>query len=397
MAHKLPETILETYAFCKDLDYAGWDPYDGLNSKVFQYTPLNNSAYFRMFWTQAFKHSPVNFRPIMMVKQGQNPKGLGLVLSSLCNIANSRLAVPDSEAAQILNNDIIAVADRLLELRSPGFEDFCWGYNFPWQSRAFYLPRWTPTVVCTSFVVDGLLAAYRHCGDERYLAACVSATRFASRGLNQIKTPTGIGFSYSPLDSRMVYNATLLGSRYLSSVSAATGDKALLEIAKSSIESTREAFSDDGSFDYARESTARWRDNFHTGFNLESLSRYRDISGDSDYDEVISKGTQYWLDNFFLEDGTCKYYDNKVFPLDVHCSSQVFPTIYHLGLSDHLAPLADKVFRHMLSTFYIGNGEFKFQVKKRFPINIRYFRWGTAWAFYGMSYYLKSYGNKLPT
>jgi len=395
MTHELSASILETYRFCKGLNYAGWDPYDGLNSKVFQNTPFNKSTYARLFWIQAFKHSPVNLRPLMLVKQGQNPKGLGLVLSSLCNIASSALVEPGSELAQELHSEIIVVANRLLQLRTPGYEDFCWGYNFPWQSRAFYLPRWTPTVVCTSFVVDGLLAAHQHTGDERYLDACVSATRFATRSLNPIKTPTGTGFSYSPLDNRMVYNATLLGSRYLSAVSAVTQDKSLLERAKSSIESTREAFSEDGSFNYARETTSKWRDNFHTGFNLECLARYRDISGDTDYDEVINRGTQYWLDHFFMEDGTCKYYDDRVFPLDVHCSSQVFPTLFHLGCADQLEPLADKVYSHMIDTFYIGQGEFKFQVKKRFPINIRYFRWGTAWAFYGLSYYLKAYGKKL--
>lgn len=395
MDSNIKRVVLDTYGYCRNEDFSGWDPYDGLNSRLFSASPLNRSYLARLFWIQGFKHSPVNFRRLMLVDKGHNPKALGLMLSALGNLVGSPVVTAGSELDAELLADIRRVADLLLELRSPGYEEYCWGYNFAWQSRAFYLPKWTPTVVATSFAVDGLLVAYRLTGDQRYLDATVSATRFATRHLNRIKTPTGEGFSYSPLDNRLVYNATLLGSRYLAAVSAVTQDKSLLEVAKSSIESTRESFNDEGYFEYAREPTARWRDNFHTGFNLESMARYRAISGDADYDEVIANGTSYWLNNFFIEDGTCKYYDNSVYPLDIHCSAQVFPTLFHLGLMDSQEDLARKVTDHMVSRFYLGQGEFRFQIKKHFPINIRYFRWGTAWAFYGLSFFVKMYGDKL--
>jgi hypothetical protein len=390
MVSELNETLIETYRYCKNINYSGWDPYDGLNSKVFQRSFFKKSAIARIFWTQLFKHSPINFRQIMMVKEGQNPKGLALVLSSLCNILGTSIAPPGSQIDREIRVEIINISDQLLQLRSQNYKHFCWGYNFPWQSRASYLPKWTPTIVCTAFVVDGLLSAYKVTLDKRYLDACISSTLFATNDLNKIETKSGVGFSYSPLDNRFVYNATLLGSRFLSAVSEVTQEKSLLTVAKSSIESTREAFSYDGSFVYARESISKWQDNFHTGFNLESLARYRTISGDTDYDKVIQLGTDYWLKNFFLKNGTCKYYNNKVYPLDIHCSSQVFPTLYYLGLSNKQILLQEKVYLQMIKTFYVSSGNFRFQVKKQFPIKIKYFRWGTAWAFYGMSYFLKA-------
>lgn len=395
MPDGLSQITLDTYRYCKSEDYAGWDPYDGLNSRVFQKTPLNKSYWGRLFWTQGFKHSPINLRRIMLVDKGHNPKGLGLCLSALGNLIGSDLVPAGSELEQDMMSELRRIADLLLELSSPGYQDYCWGYNFAWQSRAFYLPKWTPTVVATAFAVDGLLAAYRLTGDQRYLDACVSSQHFVLRDLNKIETPTGIGFSYSPLDNRLVYNATLLGTRQLTAISEATGDTSLLAHAKSSVESTREAFSEDGSLDYARESYAKWRDNFHTGFNLEALARYRTVSNDHDYDEVIDKATRYWLENFFLEDGTCKYYDNRVDPLDVHCSAQVYPTLHHLGQMEGQKELLVRITNHMLNTFYLNNGSFRFQVKKRFNVNIPYFRWGTAWAFYGLSFYARSFGKDL--
>ena len=47
--------------------FKGWDPYDGLNSKVFQALPfLKNSALCRLVVIQGFKRSPINFRKIAM-------------------------------------------------------------------------------------------------------------------------------------------------------------------------------------------------------------------------------------------------------------------------------------------------------------------------------------------
>ena len=35
----------------------------------------------------------------------------------------------------------------------------CWGYNFDWQSRNFFAPRDTPTIVPTAFAARALIEA----------------------------------------------------------------------------------------------------------------------------------------------------------------------------------------------------------------------------------------------
>ena len=391
MPGKFSEIALKTYYSCNESGYSGWDPYDGLNSKVFSNTPLNSHPAARLFWIQVFKHSPINFRRLLFVAKGKNPKGLALVLSALCNFIDSPLIENGSAFEAEILDEIVKLANCLLALRSPGYQNYCWGYDFPWQSRAFYLPRWTPTVVCSSFVVDALLEAYKKTNRDEYLDACISCNTFVADDLNRIETPTGEGFSYSPLDHRLVYNATLLATRQLAAVSSTTGDKALLPLAKTSIESTREAFCENGAILHSQQVGKAWRDNFHTGFKLEALSRYQSASGDVDYATIIENSKNYWIENFFLSDGTAKYYDNATYPLDIHCAAQFFPTIFHLELRCSHEQLAGKVINHMIDTFYKGGGKFRFQRKKRYPINIDYFRWGNAWALYGMSYYLRMY------
>ena len=63
--------------YCEDEGFKGWDPYDGLNSKVFQALPwLKRSALCRLVMIQGFKRCPWNLRRIAMVPKEHNAKGL---------------------------------------------------------------------------------------------------------------------------------------------------------------------------------------------------------------------------------------------------------------------------------------------------------------------------------
>ena len=213
------------------------------------------------------------------------------------------MCIRDRHQSDIIS-EIRYLVCRLKELRSPGYKHFCWGYNFPWQSKAFYLPRWCPTVVATSFVVDSLLRAYDLLGDDELIEIAESSSRFVIEDLNLLTSNNANGFSYSPLDDRLVYNATLLGSRLLANVYKYNNDDNLKIFAKSSIESTLLAFNDDGSIDHSVQVGKSWRDSFHTGFKLESLIRYQNYCQDNDYDLLIKNGKQYWLNNFFDDNGS---------------------------------------------------------------------------------------------
>jgi len=73
--------------YCEQEEFKGYDPFDGLNSKLFQSIPfVRSNSFFRLAWIQFFKQCPVNFRPVVGVKKDDNPKGLGLFLSGYCNL-----------------------------------------------------------------------------------------------------------------------------------------------------------------------------------------------------------------------------------------------------------------------------------------------------------------------
>ena len=80
------DSFLNLKKYCESQQFKGWDPYDGLNSKVFKNSFLNNYEFSRLLWIQFFKLSPINLRKPFMIKKEYNPKGIALLLSGYCNL-----------------------------------------------------------------------------------------------------------------------------------------------------------------------------------------------------------------------------------------------------------------------------------------------------------------------
>ena len=147
--------------YCEKEGFKGYDPYDGLNSRLFQSLPFARARYPRLAWIQLFKKLPVNLRPLVGIKKDYNPKGLALFLTGYVNLARVEGLEKYAERIEFL-------AGRLIAMKSPGYSGNCWGYNFPWQSKAFYFPKFTPTVVASTFASNALLDAYELSGNQLY-------------------------------------------------------------------------------------------------------------------------------------------------------------------------------------------------------------------------------------
>jgi rhamnogalacturonyl hydrolase YesR len=372
--------------YCENQNFKGWDPYDGLNSKVFNAFYLNKVQFFRLAWIQLFKRNPINLRNLCLIDKEYNPKGLGLFLTGYCNLYKIE---PKKEYL----NHIVFLADKLIELQSKGYSGSCWGYNFDWQSRAFFLPKTTPTVVATSFISSALLDAYDITKEEKYLNTAISSTNFIIKDLNRTPKKEGFIFSYSPYDNTRVYNASLLGSKLLARVYNYTKDVSLLKIAKDSITACANTQREDGAWIYGELKIQDWVDSFHTGYNLECIYDYQKYTGDNSFDSVIEKGLKYYLEHFFLEDGTPKYYDNKTYPIDVHAPAQFIATLYKLNQLKNNKELVDKVLNWTINNMQDEKGYFYYQLKPSKSSKIPYMRWAQAWMFYSFTYYFLEFNN----
>src|ERR1041385_3752624 len=91
MLPDLTSVYSDLWNYCRAQNFAGYDPYDGLNSQLFQSTPLKNSRLARLVWTQFFKRSLVNFRKVVRVPRERNAKGIALfALAALADRSEER-------------------------------------------------------------------------------------------------------------------------------------------------------------------------------------------------------------------------------------------------------------------------------------------------------------------
>ena len=79
MLFDFEESLKKLKTYCEKENFKGWDPYDGLNSKIFQATPIKNWDIARLIWIQGFKRSPINFRKLFLVEKQYNSKGIALL------------------------------------------------------------------------------------------------------------------------------------------------------------------------------------------------------------------------------------------------------------------------------------------------------------------------------
>ncbi len=379
----IAQSLEKLRVYIEDQEYKGWDPYDGLNSKLFQSIPfLNKSRLMRLIWIQTFKKNPMNFRDLAGIKKAYNPKGLGLFLSGYCKLYQL-------DRTQEVRSRILFLSKKILELQSTGWSGACWGYNFDWQARAFFQPKGTPSVVVTSYVTNALLDAYEILCDKELLETAISAKDFILNDLHRTYDGNGdFCFSYSPLDETSVFNASLLGSKTLARIYSITNDEALAEEAKKSVQFSINYQHTDGSWAYGTLPYHQWIDNFHTGFNLEALADYQKYTEDKSFHENIEKGLEYYLNHFFTEEGIPKYFNNSTYPVDIHCPAQLPITLSKTGAFQSQQELIDRVLNWTIQNLQSPEGYFYFRAGKNFKTKIPYIRWAQAWMFLALSTYL---------
>jgi hypothetical protein len=276
----------------------------------------------------------------------------------------------------------------LEELKSPGYSGNCWGYNFDWQSRAFYLPRFTPTVVNSAFIGHALIDTYQYTKKDQALEMAQSIKDFILNDLNQTKEGTSICFSYSPLDRTRIHNANLLGASFLIRIFKYVNEEIVKKTALSSLAFSFRHQRTDGSWYYGEGPLQDWIDSFHTGFNLQSILYFFDEGFGKEHRSGFEKGLEFYRKNFFLEDGTPKYYHDRVYPIDVHSAAEAVIVFSRLGLD--CRDLKQKITGWMIDHLQDEEGFFYFQKHKWYINRIPYMRWSQAWAFHALTSYLIS-------
>lgn len=364
---------LKLLAYCRASDWAGYDPYDALNSGMLSVAPFLNAKVPRLVFTQAAKRSPINIRRLVGIPKTQNPKALALCLAALIKLSKPGAATQE---------DLVGVMlERLTTLRSPGIQYWCWGYSFPWQTRTIMVPRGAPNLVCTSFVASALLDAYEQRREPRWLSLAVSAAEYMKNELYWTDGNAVASFSYPLASLRVpVHNANFLGAEVLCRVYRHTGERKFLDPALAVARYSAAQQHEDGSWAYGEAPTQRWIDNFHTGYNLCALQSIGRNAETTEFESCLRRGFDFYRAHFFRDDGAVRYFHNRTYPVDIHCVAQAMITLLTLrDLDPSNVGLAHSVFRWAKTHMWNDRGFFYYRVLRFCTIRTSYMRWSQAW------------------
>lgn len=380
--------------YCESENFKGWDPYDGMNSKIFQALPLKHWDLARLAWIQGFKRSPINFRKLLLVPKQHNSKGVALFLLGYCRLYHAaKKGYKDFGSPEELLVHIKKLTALLLSMKAEGYSGACWGYNFDWQARRLFLfKKNTPTVVATAFSVEALVESYEITKDKNVLDTILSSADFVLKDLSRTPHGKGFLFSYSVIDgNNTVINASLLGAKILSFTYKYSKNIVHKEEAQKAVVAACELQNEDGSWIYGLLPVQSWIDSFHTGFNLDAIATYQHNTGDDAFQLYIDKGFEYYVDYFFETDGKPKYYHNKTYPIDIHCPAQIIVTASKLEEFKNQGDLLNKTLTWTIANMQDKKGYFYYQIKKGMSSKISYMRWSNAFMFNAMAhYYLES-------
>ena len=379
MTSDISQAVVSLLAYCRKEAWAGFDPHDALNSRLFHSAPFRYSTHCRLVLIQVLKRLPFNLRPLLLIRKEQNPEALALFLAA--GLRLSRLGIPGTDG---IAGEMVR---RLEALRSKGTTYWCWGCSFPWQTRPVIVPRGKPNLVSTAFVADALLDAYERTRDSKLLDMANSAGQYLLNELYWTDRDGTASFSYPLQGMRSkVHNANFLGAALLCRLYRHTGYRQSLEPALKVARYSAAQQQENGAWDYGEASTQGWADNFHTGYNLCALRSIALNAETREFDTSIRKGFEFYRKHFFRDDGAPKYFHNRTYPIDIHCVAQSIITLLAFADFDEInIDLAHIIYNWAIKNMRDDAGYFYYQVQPFYKNRISYMRWTQAWMLLALS------------
>jgi hypothetical protein len=351
-------------------DFGGADPFDGLNSRLLAKLPFSSLPIVRLAWLQLFKKSPYDFRALAKVPPSTNPVTLALAARTYGLLGES--------------DKMRRAVERLVLLRCDPqrWGHGAWGYPFPWQAKAFYVPRGVPNVIATAYAVRTV----SDCGPPT--AECnriiSDAASFVGTELVRRSANGASYIGYVPQAATMVHNANLWGA-YVLALAADRGDHAWRSLANAAVDYTLRAQTPEGSWPYGESNHHLWTDGFHTGYVLEALQLCRRLLKRHDLAEPIARGTKYYLKAFLRDDGVVPYYADGGGPLDVNNFAQMVVTLECVRPTPDWTALADRTLAAAIRELWCPEMDaFAYQRRGRHINRITYPRWTQIWMMHAL-------------
>ncbi len=380
----------KTLAYASEREYTGWDYADGLSSAFVQRLPVE-SKLLNLAVQETIKRAPVNLRSLFRVEQRRNYKGAAL-------FAMATLDMYTLSGDPHYAHEARELVEWLLAEDNDWSDHFCGGgHRHPLQDLASdrpTVPGESSGVVSTAYAVQALLQASDVLDDPRYANAARSAADFVIEDLCYTELADGARINYTATNGEQprsatppyTLNANAIGARLLLELGAAFDEPDYREKATLILDYVTAKQTATGGWLYTDPPTASHlsMDSFHNGFIIESLLRYRTLTGSGRYDASIDRALSFYRNRLFGEDGAPNWDESSAYPKDTHAAAQgiiVFTTIGDLEF-------ARRIIDWTIEALYAGDGQFYYQQRRFYTKQFTLMRWCQAWMAYALSTYL---------
>lgn len=369
---------LRTYV--ESENFKGYDPYDTLNSPI----PFHwLGKWGPVLAIQFQKRNPFNIRGLLGIKKDYNPKAIGLFLHAYSlDFQHTK----SEETLQKMN----FFFNWLLENRTKGYDEYCWGYNFDWASPVKFLEKFSPTIVVSGFVAKGVFEYYQATENPKALEVLKSIGDFTENELAWTKTEKGYCVSYSTKTVDCCYNANMLGAELYARLYALTKEDRYKDLAHKMTDFTVAYQKESGLWNYSIDlKTGKERNqiDFHQGYVLDSIHYVLKYCGENvAYLKALKIGAEYYFKNQFKQNGQSIFRVPNDYPVEIHNQAQGIITLTRLVyLSEEYGSFASIIAQWTTDNMQSEKGYFYYKKYPIHTIKTPFMRWSQAWMFLALT------------
>jgi hypothetical protein len=202
----------------------------------------------------------------------------------------------------------------LKETRSPGFDHYCWGYPFNWETRRGTMWQGTPLITTVPYVYEAFREIYQIDREQKWREIMHSIARHAVEDYHDFDiSPSTSTCCYKPgpENSSGVVNASAYRAFLLTVASIDFSEESYRKIADRNLNFVLQAQNSDGSWPYSTDEDRLFVDHFHTCFVLKALAKIEAMTKNPECTKAIERGVDYYVKNLFDKEGLPKPFSRR--------------------------------------------------------------------------------------